>query len=200
MIRGIPGRRAVAASAMSSAMLLPLTASADGPPAPAASAPAPVVVAPAQATGSTEANDSAPAPTPMSTLDLPVTETSSPINRPLMTTSLIVLGGSYGASAIVAYASSRPEDQKNLYYPVAGPWMDLANRDCNSRPCNNETLNKVLLIADGAGQGLAALGVLSSFFLPEKSTRHWYLLGNNDVHWAPSSVGSGYGLAAAGRF
>ena len=159
-------------------------------------------MAPAPASAPTEtAESSAPAgSSPTSTLDLPVTETSSPVNRPLLTTSLLVLGGTYGASAIAGYASSRPEDQKNLYYPVAGPWMDLAKRDCNSRPCNNESLNKVLLVADGIGQGLAALGVVSSFFLPEKSTRHWFLLGNADVQWAPSSVGTGYGLAAAGRF
>jgi hypothetical protein len=132
--------------------------------------------------------------------DLPTTETKSAINRPLMTTGIILLGGSYAASAVAAYTSERSEDQKNLYYPVAGPWMDLANRDCNARPCSNEGLDKALLIADGVAQGLGAIGVVTSLFIPEKTTRHWYLIGDDDLHGGPTRVGTGYGLGAAGRF
>jgi hypothetical protein len=188
--------RVVAAAIFSNVLLLSPSALADDPPA---SPPAAATAAPADPGDSTTSIQPT-GPLPSSSLDLPTTETSSPVNRPLLVTSVLVLGGTYGASAIAGFMSSRPEDQHNLYYPVAGPWMDLANRDCASRPCNNEPLNKVLLIADGVGQGLAAIGVVSSFFLPEKTTRHWYLLGNSEVRWAPTSVGTGYGLAAVGRF
>jgi hypothetical protein len=134
-------------------------------------------------------------------LDLPAPETRSWVNRPLLVTGTIVLVGSYVPAAIVAYTSDRPSDQTNLYYPVVGPWMDLADRDCANRPCSNgDAVGKVLLIAGGVGQGLGALAVVSSFFLPNKVTRNWYLVGNDHTHVAPSRIGSGYGLSAAGSF
>jgi hypothetical protein len=133
--------------------------------------------------------------------DLPAPVTHTWVNRPLLITGGLVLVGSYIPSAIVAFTSDRPSDQKNLYYPVVGPWLDLANRDCENRPCpSGDALGKVLLIADGVGQGLGALGVVTSFFLPNKVTRNWYLVGNAQTHVAPTRVGSGYGLSAAGSF
>jgi hypothetical protein len=106
---------------------------------------------------------------------------------------------SYVPSVIISQTTDRAEDEK-LVYPVAGPWMDWNKRDCNARTCNNEDLNKVLLIADGVAQGLGALGILTSLVIPEKTTRNWYLIGNN-VFVAPSRVGrDGYGMGATGAF
>jgi len=124
------------------------------------------------------------------------------VNRPLLGTGLVLLGGSYAASAIIGAESSRPSDQPNLYYPIVGPWLDLAQRDCTaSRPCSGETGNKTLLILDGVGQGLGALAVLTSFFIPEKAGRHYLFIGNSSVHAEPVAMGyGGYGLAALGRF
>jgi hypothetical protein len=136
-------------------------------------------------------------------LDLPAPETTtSPVNRPLLLTSVILLGGTYGASAIVASQSGLPADHDNLYYPVVGPWMDYANRGgCPvSGSCAGETGNKALLILDGVGQGLGAIGIVTSLLLPEKATRHWFLIGSTGVHAAPSPVGTGYGLGAGGVF
>jgi hypothetical protein len=136
-------------------------------------------------------------------LDLPAPETtSSPINRPLMVTSVLLLGGTYGASAIDAALSSRDADKNYLYYPIVGPWMDYGNRGgCPVvGSCAGETGNKALLILDGVGQGLGAIGIVTSLFLPEKATRNWYLIGGSGLHAAPSRVGTGYGLGAAGVF
>ncbi len=132
--------------------------------------------------------------------DLPAPETTSWVNRPLLVTGTVLLAGSYVPSAIVAYTSDRPADQTNLYYPVVGPWLDLADRNCNARPCSNAALDDVLLIADGIGQGLGALGVVTSFFLPDHTTRHWYLIGDDHVHGGPSRVAGGYGFTAMGSF
>jgi hypothetical protein len=139
-------------------------------------------------------------PATTTTIDnLPKTETRF-LNRPLFVSGLILFGGTYAASAIVAGTSDRPEDEK-LYYPVAGPWMNLADRDCNTRPCANESLDTALLIASGIGQGLGALGVVTSLFVPEKTTRNWYLIGNSEWQVAPTNMGRyGYGVGAAGRF
>jgi hypothetical protein len=121
-------------------------------------------------------------------------------NRPLLVTGLVVFGASYATSAVIGAMADR-EDDKKLVYPVAGPWMDLANRDCVANTCSNEDLNKALLIADGVVQGVGALGVLMSFVLPEKSTRKWYLIGQDGTHVTPMKMGyAGFGLGAVGRF
>ena len=137
--------------------------------------------------------------------DLPAPEgttTQFPINRPLLLTGTVVFGGTYLASGIDSLASGRQADRNNLGIPIAGPWMDYANRGCSTPgQCNaNETGYKALLVLGGIGQGLGALAMVTSLFLPEKTTRSWYLIGNDSVHAAPAAVGTGYGLGAVGSF
>ncbi len=133
--------------------------------------------------------------------DLPAADTVRWVNRPLLITSSVLLVATYVPAAVIGYTSDRPSDQNNLYYPVVGPWMDLANRNCDTRPCGRDGVAKALLVLDGIGQGLGALGVITSFFLPDKVTHNWYLIGNNNVHVAPTHVGAtGYGIGAAGVF
>jgi hypothetical protein len=129
----------------------------------------------------------------------PETTTNSRPNRPLLITGLVLLGGTYGASAIVAGTSNRPEDEK-LFYPVVGPWMDLYDRDCNLNPCSNKTLNQALLVGDGIVQGLGALGLVLSFIVPEKTTRSWYLIGSDTWRLTPQVGRYMTGLGAVGRF
>jgi hypothetical protein len=171
----------------------PGTSVATPPPAPtptALSTPgAPLEVSPVPNTAST-ANE------PM--IDSTTTSRTLP-NRPLIITGAIVLGGSYGASAIVAATSEREADQK-LYYPVVGPWMDLADRGCDANPCSRNTLNQALLIGDGVLQGLGAVSILLSVMIPETKTRHWYLIGNQELVVAPQVGNRLTGLVAAGRF
>jgi hypothetical protein len=181
---------------MRKAIVLVATSFAWASTALAAEPPLPVVTATPMSNETTgvEAHGSQPS-------DLPASDTTSWVNRPLLITSSILLVGSYVPMASVAFTSDRPADQTNLYYPIVGPWMNLADRQCDTRPCGNEALTKVLLVADGIGQGLGAIGVVSSFFLPGKTTRHWYLIGDDRVHAGPSRVGmAGYGLGAAGTF
>ena len=170
------------------------------PPAPAPS-PTPPTTEPAPLTTTTAASGVAPTAS-----DLPAPEaqttTKSYINRPMLVTSVLFLGGTYLASAVDGAVSGRDADRSNLFFPVVGPWMDYANRDCGvPQKCNaNEGGYKALLVLDGIGQGLGALGVITSLFVPEKTTRNWYLIGGSQFHAAPSPVGSGYGLGAAGAF
>jgi hypothetical protein len=136
------------------------------------------------------------APEPV--IDTKTTTTTFP-NRPLLITGLVLLGGSYGASAIVAATSDRKADDK-LYYPVAGPWMDLNDRNCDVNACPNKTTDKILLIGDGVLQGLGALTLVMSLFIPEKTTRHWYLIGHEGLTLTPQVGRSVTGLAAVGSF
>jgi hypothetical protein len=133
------------------------------------------------------------------TIDATTTKHSF-LNRPLFFTGLVLLAGGYAPAAVVGGTSDRSDDKK-LVYPVVGPWLDYANRDCGVVPCRNENTNKALLIGSGIVQGLGALGVLTSLFIPEKTTRHWYLVGSDGPHVGPAVVGNdGYGVGAFGRF
>ena len=132
---------------------------------------------------------------------LPAPDTTvSPINRPLLGAGLVLFGGPYIASVIVAAESDRPADRNHLAIPVVGPWLDLANRGTDVRPANNESGNQALLILDGIGQGLGALAIVTSMFIPEKSTQHWYVIGDRRFHAMPTTIGTGYGLLGAGAF
>ncbi len=122
------------------------------------------------------------------------------INRPLMVTGLIFLAGSYGTAAIIGATSDKTSDEK-LFIPVAGPWLDMKDRNCDVNVCTNEGAATAGLIVDGVFQGLGALAILTSFVIPEKTTHKWMLIGSEKLTIAPSQVGrSGYGLGAVGFF
>lgn len=129
----------------------------------------------------------------------PTAERSSLPNTPLLTTGVLVLGASYGASAIGAYRSESETDDK-LYYPVVGPWMALNDRDCSVDPCSRKTLDTTLLVGSGVIQGLGALSVLMSLVVPRTTTHSWYLIGNDDVNVTPLGGYGELGAVATGRF
>jgi hypothetical protein len=114
---------------------------------------------------------------------------------------VVTLAASYVPVVVVAGFSDVPADQR-LYIPVAGPWMDFAERDCPT--CRHETLNKVLLVTDGIFQGLGALDIVGSFFVIEERT---YVARTTTpspagapVRLGIRPIGGGYGMAAVGRF
>jgi hypothetical protein len=122
-------------------------------------------------------------------IDTELTRKTVP-NVPLLVTGSVLLAGGYAPAAIAGALSAREEDEK-LFYPVAGPWMTLSQGERESRG------ERTLLVIDGAVQGIGALAMLSSFLIPEKTTRNWYLIGSNEkLRIAPS----GLGLGATGRF
>jgi hypothetical protein len=122
-------------------------------------------------------------------------------NRELLRSGIFALGVPYVASVIVAASSDRAED-KHLYIPVAGPWMDFANRgSCGhigESSCDTETVYKVLLVGNGILQGVGALEIVGSFLFPE--TRTVAAANSRRVLVTPYYVGSGYGVSAFARF
>lgn len=123
------------------------------------------------------------------------TETSKSVwpNKPLLVTGATVFSVAY-LPALAGAAFSDADRHKDLYIPVAGPWMMLAKGAEESKG------NKTLLIIDGVAQGFGALMLVSSLFIPERKTKHWYLIGANETMLVPSRVATGYGLGASGRF
>jgi hypothetical protein len=145
----------------------------------------------------------APAPSPMimtPTRDITTVQEKTP-NVGLITSGVVMFGASYGASLVVAAASSRDGDQ-HLYVPLAGPWMDLADRgtcrETAGRSCNNETANKVLLVADGIFQGAGALQIIGGFLFP--STKVVTRSAKPSVRVTPTAGYGNVGLQAYGRF
>ena len=108
---------------------------------------------------------------------------------------------SYGASVVAGAVSDRDSD-KNLFIPVAGPWMDLADRNCDSRPCGgNENVAKAMIITSGIVQGAGVLFGLGSLIIPEStSTTTKRTTNTAEVKVLPVSFGSGAGVGAVGRF
>jgi hypothetical protein len=125
-------------------------------------------------------------------------------NRALVSTGLVGLGLSYVPAAIVASQSSLDADKK-LFIPVAGPWLNYANRpDCRESgiACDTENTNKVLLVADGVVQGVSALTFLVGLLTPEPTERVVRTASDKPtIHFTPASMGAGgVGAAAFGTF
>lgn len=126
-------------------------------------------------------------------------------DRMLLHSGIWTLGLSYVPALVVGIESRLPED-RFLFAPVAGPWIDFAKRDCPT--CNHEQLNKVLLVTDGIIQGVGALEIVGSFLFIEHTTVS-STASNDDadqpkssfqLHVVPTKVAGAYGLAAVGKF
>lgn len=111
-------------------------------------------------------------------------------NRPLLATGSVLFVGSYIPAVIGAAVSDRRGDEK-MYIPVAGPWLALARGESESAGY------KTLMVLDGAVQGLGALALVSSMFIPERKTKNWYLIGSNRKFQLTTH---GMGMGAVGRF
>ena len=123
---------------------------------------------------------------------------SSGPNPFLFNSGLITTGLSYTPALVVAVNSDRSED-KYLYAPFVGPWLDLAARD------GGDKVDRTLLVVDGVFQTIGALQLIASFMFME---------GDGDVDTADTSSPvvsqtavaparlseDGYGLVAVGRF
>jgi hypothetical protein len=117
-------------------------------------------------------------------------------NAYLFSSGLITTGLSYTPALIVAINSDRSED-KYLYAPFVGPWMDLAARDGGSK------VDTTLLVVDGVFQTIGALQIIGSFIFTggsaTASSASSHAVAQTVV--APAKVaGEGYGLVAVGTF
>lgn len=108
-----------------------------------------------------------------------------------------LLAGTYVTTAAVAAGNGSIGD-KDLYIPIAGPWIDLASRSWS----NTRTTDTVLIMGSGILQGVGAGMAVASFFIPEKTavaTIH-AKAGPVDMDISPSAGGGLGGLAAVGTF
>jgi len=185
-------QRAPFGIALGLAVLFPAAAFAQTVQVQPAPAPAPVVVQ----------QTPPPAPVVVPPANQTVTETDTGPN-PLLMSGLVGFGASYGAAVIVA-ASSNHQGDNRLYVPILGPWLDIGDRgDCpvKSSACDNETTNKVLLVADGVIQGASALAIVGGILSVGSPTTTQTTVSQRGVHFAPVSYGSASpGVAAFGSW
>jgi hypothetical protein len=152
-----------------------------------------------QARAAATPTDAEPPPPPTTA---ETTEYEGP-NRALIGTGFFLFGASYIPVAVIAGTSAHQGDS-HLYVPVAGPWLDMADRGpCNPRTaaCDNEMSNKVGLAVSGVFQGLGVLCVMSGFIFPEERTVTTMAAHKPSVHFRLARLGrGGYGISAFGEF
>lgn len=140
--------------------------------------------------------------------DGPETRAETRPNRTLIGSGIVTLGLTYGTSVIVG-AQSDHDGDKQLFIPVAGPWLDLTSRGgCPvDTGCGTETAYKALLVGDGILQALGALDIVAGFVMPETVTTSAKVSTDRSVavfrptlRFSPTTVAGGYGVAAVGTF
>jgi len=119
-------------------------------------------------------------------------------NAFLFSSGLVTTGLSYTPALVVAVNSDRSED-KYLYAPFVGPWLDLAARDDDSK------VNRTLLVVDGVFQTIGALQLIASLMFIDSGSSN--VASSDDGSFvsqatvAPARLAEdGYGLVAVGRF
>ena len=123
-------------------------------------------------------------------------ETRRP-NVPMLASGATILAASYTPALLVAMNSERRGDDR-LYIPVAGPWLDLAERGgCAPNSCETEALYKAGLVAMGVAHLVGTGLVIGSFIAPETRT----VTRSAKAVVVPTSMGrGGAGLSVVGRF
>ena len=165
-----------------SAALVPTIAFADDPNDPYAPQPAPdtttttTVVTPAPQPAQPPVVVVNPEPAPARTTivqQVPESyEVQDSMNAPVFVTGALVFAASYGGAALVAATSDHPGADR-LYVPVVGPWLALNDwGDCpiSDPRCDENTTDKVLLVADGVFQAAGVLTMVTGILSPTSHT------------------------------
>jgi hypothetical protein len=141
-------------------------------------------------------------------------ESTSKPNMTLLGTGIATFVFGYGPAASVPIYSDHKGDE-NLYIPFAGPWLDLANRDCTGPTiptdrgpaelasglhCGTSTIEGAALITSGVVQGLALVQVMAAFFVPQKGPTGFQVPSMPRFAIIPTIGPGGTGAMARGRF
>jgi hypothetical protein len=116
----------------------------------------------------------------------------------LVTGGLIFAAGYVPSIFVAAYSNN--DDDKALWAPVAGPWIDLATRDCGAICTSADTWNSIGLVASGVAQGTGVVLALASLAVPNKEGQHVAASTKPNARLAPLSFRGGAGMGAVGTF
>jgi len=101
-----------------------------------------------------------------------------------------LLVGTYATTAGITAGANTKEDH-DLYLPVVGPWINLANRSCDGDCSATHNRNTVLIAGSGVLQGVGAGMVIASFFIPEKVAAATIAAGPVKMQLVPTAGGMG---------
>lgn len=114
-------------------------------------------------------------------------------NTPLLVTGAALFAATYVTTAAVTASGGRPNGvDDHLYIPIAGPWINLARTEHESR-------DDVLIVGSGILQGIGAGLAISSFFIPQK-VEAARIDTRAKVRITPTTYAGGGGLGAVGTF
>ncbi|MDB4994335.1 MAG: hypothetical protein JWM74_1767, partial [Myxococcaceae bacterium] len=144
-----------------------------------------------------------PPPPLVFTPDRSLREETHP-NGSVIAAGLVIFGIPYAAS-LASYGASKHPGDDSLWVPVAGPWLDLADRGglpTARATRDDEITNRALLVTDGAFQALGALAVVGGFIFPElRSKQLADETAKPHLRMTPMKLGKlSYGLGAVGTF
>lgn len=115
----------------------------------------------------------------------------SRVNRPLMLTSSVLFATGYVPALVTTLANSKGTSGW-LGVPVVGPWVDWGPHTSPG--------NKALLFGSGLLQAAGLVGIVTSFFVPERKTKKVPLMGNRMFNVSPVASQGTYALSASGTF
>ena len=154
-------------------------------------------------TTTTSADDmSAAAPMPPPTSAAPPSGETTTVyqhrrpNRPMLITGGALLIGTYVTTAALAGVNG-PVADRDLYLPVVGPWINLADRSSDRQ---NNTRDTVLIAGSGVLQGVGAAMLITSFFVPESVPTARISAGNVKMQVTPTASYGAAGVGAIGTF
>jgi|HubBroStandDraft_1064217.scaffolds.fasta_scaffold342221_1 hypothetical protein len=136
----------------------------------------------------------------------PVAETTTPHVGPswaVVATGALIFTATYVPMVAIGAGSGQSVDRR-LYIPVAGPWIDLAERRlcvAGNLDCRLEIANKFLLATDGIFQGIGVLTALAGFIVTERAPVVTTARADGPAVQISPALGPGEaGVAALGTF
>ena len=135
--------------------------------------------------------------TPMPSGESTVVPGKQTPNKAILITGVSLLASTYVTTAAFADANG-PIADRDLFIPIFGPWVNLKDRTPTTR-ANNER-DAFLIAGSGVLQGMAALMVVTSFFIPEKLPAARVQAGNVNMVVTPQASAGGAGVGALGTF
>lgn len=125
-------------------------------------------------------------------------------NRSMLITGSAIFLGTYATSATVGAISDAKGDN-NLFIPVIGPWLAVAERDCKLGECStSEDVNVAHMIGSGAAQAAGIGLVIGAFFVGERKdgrpAPQPKALPTGNLQVLPLGLRSGAGIGAVGTF
>jgi hypothetical protein len=136
--------------------------------------------------------------------DTPIVAQNSVHVDRLIASGLVIFGIPYAAS-LASFGASKHAGDDNLWIPVAGPWLDLADRGGLPQARDrreDEITNRALLVADGVFQALGAVAIVGAFIFPELREKHLAdETAKTHLRMTPMKLGrESYGVGAVGTF